>query len=86
MPTYSIDLKVPSTDLEEFIEHLRTIGAADSIQFTIEAPTRRKAVSETAELLNEFSATYRDSYLTPDVRENIEENLKLGSERPCVAI
>lgn len=75
MPTYTIDLSVPTKDLEEFIEMLRGIGAVDSLQFTIEADTRRIAVRDTTEVLNEFSATYRGVYLTEERREAIQDNL-----------
>lgn len=80
MPNYSIDLKIPNGDLEEFIEHLRTIGAADSIQFTIEAPTRRQAVRETTELLGEF-ASFRGDYLSTAAAEGVSEGLKINSAR-----
>lgn len=76
MPTYAIDLAVPSSNIEEFIEALREIGGADSIQFVIEADSRRVAVKETTAMLNEFSATYRGTYLDVLSRESISDNLR----------
>jgi hypothetical protein len=83
MPTYNIDLKVPVNldTIEALIESLRTVGAVDSLQFTIEAPTRAKAVRETEEVLEEFSATYRGTYLAPATKELIEKKLRLVPTR-----
>lgn len=76
MATYTIDLKLPSKNIEELIEELRTIGAVESIQFTIESSSRREAVRETTELLNDFSATYRGEYISSEVREELNDQMR----------
>lgn len=73
MATYTIDLQLGVSNIEEFIEHLRTLGAVESVQFSIEADNRREAVRETAALLEEFSSTYRG--VAADT-EDVEDNLR----------
>lgn len=73
MATYTIDLQLGNRNIDEFIEHLRTLGAVESIQFSIEANTRREAVRETKALLEEYSATYRG--VTADTAD-VEDNLR----------
>jgi len=85
MATYTIDLKLPSKNIEELIEELRTIGAVDSIQFTIESTSRREAVRETTELLNDFSATYRGEYIDSDFREELNDQMRRNDETTPLA-
>lgn len=84
MATYTVDLKLPSKNIEELIEELRTIGAVDSIQFTIEAPSKREAVRDTNELLNDFTATYQGTYTAPEFRERLEDEFRTNDERPAL--
>lgn len=73
--TYAIDLTLPATDLAELIETLQTIGAVESLQFTIEADSRREAVRETEELLEDFAATYRGAYRSSRAKTALGLNL-----------
>lgn len=82
MPSYKIDIAVPVNNIEELIETLRGIGGVESLQFTISADTRREAVRETFEALNEHSIDYRGIGLDSDDRDEIDEHLRRGPSRP----
>ena len=86
MATYTVDLKLPSKNIEELIEELRTIGAVESIQFTIESSSKREAVRETNELLNDYSATYHSTYTTSEFRDELNEQMRTNDERPALSM
>lgn len=81
MATFTIDLTFPSTHVDELVEMLRGIGGIESIQFSIEAETRREATRETIDMLEEYSATYRGMPLDREARDDIEDNFKRTSPR-----
>lgn len=83
MPSYKIDIAIPNADIDYLIEKLREIGGVESLQFTIEADTRREAVRETFEALNEHSINYKGSALGYSEREEIDELLRRGPARPA---
>lgn len=84
MPSYKIDIAVPVSNIEELIETLRGIGAVDSLQFTIEADSRREAVRSTFEALDEFTINHRGLALDGDAREEIEDHLRRGPDRSFI--
>lgn len=86
MATFTVDLQLPHANVEEFIEALRSIGGAESVQFSIEADSRREAQRETIDLLEEFSATYRGVQLDKEHRNDIEDNFKRTSPRTSYPI
>lgn len=86
MATFTIDLKFPTAHVEELVEMLRGIGGIESIQFSIEADTRRDAVRETIDTLEEFCATYRGEPLDREYRDDIEDNFKRTSPRTAYPI
>ncbi len=81
---YTIDIAVPSNNLEELIETLRGIGGVESIQFTIDAETKREAVKDLLDTLQDYKATYQGVYMDPEDEDFVREELKMGEARPAV--
>lgn len=82
---FTMNVDLPPTKVDEFIESLRAIGGIEYITVTIDAENKRDAVRDVQEALEEYGATYRGTWYI-GLKEAIQQVLRRQTARDVTAI
>ncbi len=81
---YTLNIAVPTNNVEEFLETLRTIGGIEHVTVTVDADTKRDAVRDLTEVLEDFGATYQGTWYF-GLKEAIQAALRRQGVRDVAA-
>lgn len=82
---FTLNVALPMTNIEEFVESLRTIGGIEYVTVTVDAENKRDAVRDLQETLEEYGATYRGTWYI-GLKEAIQKALRRQGARDVTAV